>query len=241
MALPTRRQRLRRGRARYRRGEMASQPSHPIVTTRMVIMSVAVGVVLSVASVPVGVLIGQARQTPPFPAPVIRVTLDRGDYGVRIDRHDSFGYEIWNAWNVRFRPNRQLPSHFKMTSHDPRPEYAAIASDDPDLWVMCIRAGWPLHAAQGRSWSTTTSNNEQFLPEPVPFGRDWTLPVGPIWLGLLGNTIFFAAITLALLVGLRLVRTRRRRARGRCVACNYELGEGIGVCPECGLAGTTDA
>ncbi|UYV11519.1 MAG: hypothetical protein NCW75_09420 [Phycisphaera sp.] len=211
---------------------------HCVVTVRMVLASALVGVVLAVASVPVGVLIAQAQQKPPFPAAVIDVVLDRGDYGVWIHRHDSFGYHIWNAANLRFRPNRQFPPHFNMTSHDPRPEYVAIQSDDPDFSIMCIRAGWPLHAAQGRTWSTATSNNEEFLPEPRLFGRDWTVPVGPIWRGLLGNTILYAAITLVLLVGLRLVRTRRRRARGRCVACGYELGEGVGVgvCPECGLA-----
>lgn len=72
-----------------------------MVTVRMVVSSVVVGVVLAVASVPVAVLIAQARQTPPFPAAVIDVVLDRGDHGVWIRRHDSFGYEIWNAWNVR--------------------------------------------------------------------------------------------------------------------------------------------
>lgn len=69
-------------------------------------------------------------------------------------------------------------------------------------------------------------------------GHTWVvaIPLRPIWPGLLANTLFYAALTLALLAGLRVVRTRRRRARGRCVACGYELDEGVGVCPECGLA-----
>jgi hypothetical protein len=71
----------------------------------------------------------------------------------------------------------------------------------------------------------------------VPIGAlSFKLPLRPIWPGLLANTFFYAAIMLGVLVGLRAWRTRRRLARGRCVACGYELGEGVAVCPECGLA-----
>ncbi|MEO1279134.1 MAG: hypothetical protein AAFV77_09275 [Planctomycetota bacterium] len=60
----------------------------------------------------------------------------------------------------------------------------------------------------------------------------------PVWSGLLANTLFYTTITLALLIGLRLIRTRRRRNRNLCVACGYQLGEDIHTCPECGLAKT---
>ncbi|MGD1916621.1 MAG: hypothetical protein ACFCBV_10610, partial [Phycisphaerales bacterium] len=66
-------------------------------------------------------------------------------------------------------------------------------------------------------------------------------PVSRIWTGLIANAILNAQIPLALHTGLRLIRTRRRRTRNLCIECAYELGDGIDVCPECGLKARTRA
>jgi hypothetical protein len=69
------------------------------------------------------------------------------------------------------------------------------------------------------------------LGSPSPFTG--TLPTRPLWRGLLGNTLVFAAAftTLALTPALR---RHVRRRRGRCAWCGYSLaGTPGGVCPEC--------
>ncbi|MEQ9096519.1 MAG: hypothetical protein RIE32_09675 [Phycisphaerales bacterium] len=67
-------------------------------------------------------------------------------------------------------------------------------------------------------------------------GRRWIVPLLPIWPGLLGNAIFYALFVLMPVVLWRGPKLRRRARRGLCLACGYELGEGVDACPECGLA-----
>lgn len=61
------------------------------------------------------------------------------------------------------------------------------------------------------------------------------VPVVPIAFGLFANAAFFAAVWLFSGSIWRTVRQRRRRSRGRCTACGYELA-GLPRCAECGLA-----
>lgn len=69
------------------------------------------------------------------------------------------------------------------------------------------------------------------------FGYDLEIYTLPLWRGLAANTLFYAALLLMPLTMLRWHRTCRRRRRGCCVACRYDLA-GIEaepvVCPECG-------
>ncbi|GIK20494.1 MAG: hypothetical protein AMXMBFR77_26120 [Phycisphaerales bacterium] len=68
------------------------------------------------------------------------------------------------------------------------------------------------------------------------------LPYGPIWPGLLFNTLFYAAIWLAFFTGLAAVRTARRIRRGLCPVCRYDLRSlPQRACPECGWGRTPAA
>jgi hypothetical protein len=65
------------------------------------------------------------------------------------------------------------------------------------------------------------------------------LPLLPIWPGFAINTIFYAVLLWLLWITpgkIRRYRTRRRRMREhRCLACNYQIAEGVGPnCSECG-------
>jgi hypothetical protein len=65
------------------------------------------------------------------------------------------------------------------------------------------------------------------------------LPTRPIWLGLVVDSVLFAAawwaIWLVLTVPRRFVREVGRMRRGACVQCGYDLGfDFIRGCPECG-------
>ncbi len=60
------------------------------------------------------------------------------------------------------------------------------------------------------------------------------IPVRPLWLGFVVNTMLFACV-LALLAWMPSgVRVWMRRRKGRCVLCGYELGSSE-RCSECGL------
>ncbi len=59
------------------------------------------------------------------------------------------------------------------------------------------------------------------------------IPLIPMWWGTLANTALYGFATYMVFWCLRLVRWRRRRARGRCGRCGYPAD--AATCPECGL------
>ena len=82
--------------------------------------------------------------------------------------------------------------------------------------------------------TTTTSGFPNYIRSPLPTSehhgaRSLSLTI-PLWMPLL---LFAACPTIAFIRGP--VRRWRRRKRGECVACGYNLtGNVSGVCPECG-------
>ncbi len=63
----------------------------------------------------------------------------------------------------------------------------------------------------------------------------WLLPLHPVWSGLAANTVFYGAIWALPLIGLPLLKQRRRRRKGHCPHCNYDLKSDLEHgCPECG-------
>lgn len=137
---------------------------------------------------------------------------------------------------------------------DPRPAMARVPDPGYESNPRYFRAGWPFFAAEGREiygFPTGTSAGRTHevigLTTVRIYGRYVEVPLRPIWPGVLGNTLFYAVPAALVLSALRVVvlgirralrsaRARRRARRGRCIGCGYELGEGVTVCPECGLA-----
>lgn len=135
---------------------------------------------------------------------------------------------------------------------------AVIEADPQPVWgVMEDRRGWPLLAFK---WQAVAPRYEMPVPPPVlPTGDDdvytarWAipltdaahaggslaelraLPIMPVWAGLAGDTLIFAAAWWLLLLAPRPLRAGLRRRRGRCPACAYDLRRDLaGGCPECG-------
>ncbi len=75
------------------------------------------------------------------------------------------------------------------------------------------------------------------------FGWDTLVPIRPLWLGFMINTVFYGVgfwlLWFGLFRGPGMIRRGVRRRRGRCVKCGYDLrGNAAGsACPECGVAG----
>ena len=139
------------------------------------------------------------------------------------------------------------------------PDWAgyAIPSGEPDQYTSAYRYidayGWPclsLWSGRENRVSGNAHPNIVFHPMDVRYGyfsgdpskikpgRSFTIkviPYGPLWLGLLINSIFYAGLLWLLIPGPFALRTHLRRKRGLCVKCAYDLkGAEHEVCPECG-------
>ena len=132
---------------------------------------------------------------------------------------------------------------------DERPRGGTFAEPDaPELpantgsdWFF----GWPWPClwfqARAISSDNTVRNPElrgailwSGAPSAVTFNFR-AMPLRPIWMGMITNTIFYAALCMAMLIAPGMVRRRWRRRRGRCAACGYDLrGQIEARCPECG-------
>lgn len=68
-----------------------------------------------------------------------------------------------------------------------------------------------------------------------PFGRVFSVPLKPLWPGLLANTVFWAVAIVAAGVVSAQIRAITRRCRGNCPACGYDLRDELAKgCSECG-------
>lgn len=114
------------------------------------------------------------------------------------------------AYLVRLPQNRTMPGG---VADD-------LSSEPPELsFVSGIRIpkGW---------------NALHFTPYAPEFNL---LPIMPIWPGFAINTLIFALVPALLWLPLGPLKRARRRRRGRCVSCGYDLSGITGKsCPECG-------
>lgn len=207
----------------------------------MVVVSLVVGVLLAVASVPVGLVVSNRVLRSPNTQPgKQQLWLDQGDHQIFIYHWRDAFRTHWESSIVPEGTYDPPGPEFERPVADPRPHYARRAYTGHVQSIVSTSAGWPWSAASGRGLlDGTPSRVWSEWQSAVKLGSlTMRVPVRPIWPGLLANTVFYAGALFGVLVCLRVWRTRRRRARGRCVACNYQLGEGISVCPECGLEKT---
>jgi len=128
-----------------------------------------------------------------------------------------------------------------------------------------ISSGWPIHGVRGEIWnfgislSTPIGMPGEKWPLVRADRRVWSiefdrpkllggssyrlLPLRPIFPGFAINTVFYAAVCWLLLAAPLAFRRARRRHRGWCVHCGYDLrgqqrtaenAAPSAACPECG-------
>lgn len=100
-------------------------------------------------------------------------------------------------------------------------------------------AGWPVRAL-GCDWAQSDGNGSDVASgirvsssrSPVGVLR---LPLRPIWPGVAVNVLLFGTIGAVMTILPSAVRRARRRRRGACTLCGYDVRGLLGaVCPECG-------
>lgn len=212
-----------------------------LVTTRLVVVALLVGLLPAVAVGPVVVGLTGHRIEQGMPELAAYAFID--GHALVAMRYDS---PLGTVWNSGSEPEDELmPFVMAVTQRgateqasDPRPRIIRTELDGERRGGTWWRLGWPFEATHALSRTAPSGSGQQEVGvwRPTIRGRQWSVPYLPLWPGLLANAAFYTALVLAPLVLLRGWRLRRRVKRGRCVACGYELGEGVHTCPECGLA-----
>jgi len=219
----------------------AKLPKHRIVTRRVLLLSLVLGLVLAVASVPVAAVVlvflppGNAEPEIGFDV------VERQPVLIRVHRYPTAA--VWMAESMPLAPQIDAadaelnfgPGYSPGVSAIPEMSGMAVLPDG-HMWVA--RAGWPMHAAtafkiEGPPQAATGVVGGLAM---TVRGDYIVVPYVPLARGAIANTVFYAALTFVVIAGLGLVRTRQRRARGQCLACGYKLDDGMCECPECGLA-----
>lgn len=217
---------------------------HRIVTRRVLLASLVVGVVLAVASVPVAAV--ALVYLPPGNAEP-EISFDAVEHQpVLIRAHRYPTAAVWMAESIPADPRAGAaeadltfgPGFSSDVSALPEMSGMAVLPDG-HMWVS--RAGWPMHAAtafkiEGPPQAATGVVGGLAM---TVRGDYIVVPYVPLARGVIANTLFYSAITFMVIAGLGLLRTRRRRARGLCLACGYKIDDGMSECPECGMATQT--
>ncbi len=108
-----------------------------------------------------------------------------------------------------------------------------------------VSAGWPMRSLRGTEW--INRGLEGCAPPPlvqVPAWitkAGWKLPVSPLWPGFMVNTLLYAGLVWGAVRCVPAWKRWRRRKRGLCEGCGYDLRglpSGSASCPECGRAGS---
>ena len=222
-------------------GTQASKPRR--IVTRLLVF-LLLGAVVNVAVASIG--LDRARQ-------ILLMNYRLRTYQVVIGQEFKCSHEQALRWN-RFAAENwpQLPqgvNHFRqltaesedLWSYGPSGGMSYMASQSPrfslgDMHVAQVCGGYPMRTFRYEQWSTGSG------PMMDSGDNGWhisrlVVPSVAIWPGLAINTIFYAAILWLLWAAPGAIRRLRRKQRGQCIHCGYDLrgapADSVN-CPECG-------
>lgn len=119
----------------------------------------------------------------------------------------------------------------------PAPKWVpwSAASKEPNTLTLFWAVGWPCRAFWAMNREPIGTGPQPWQHAIVLKDGEVVLPFAPIWSGIALNTAFWLIPALPFL-GIRSWRRRRRRARGWCIDCGYDLHGNVNAtaCPECG-------
>lgn len=167
--------------------------------------------------------VGWWEEHPAFGIDRRRVFEDRGKK--LIDHGDFFDLQSdEDPPPLRFQRSGWMPFSSKLAAQD----------SDSMMYAEVILAGWPLRCTA----STIALSDYSAREFDVLRAGGRTLPVGVVWLGLTGDTLFFGSLWMGCGVVARRLRHRLRRRRGQCDRCGYSRAglATTAACPECGAA-----
>jgi hypothetical protein len=184
---------------------------------------------------------------------VLTVGLMPNPSGTDFTRYEGLGFA---SIEVRARAPGQLPNLDdvrKLLRADPSssaaddftpPWLRPPAHPDPSTWFFGASiAGWPKPCLRAEHLSTTAPLHTSlrgglrlFTPTNPSGAHRGIVPLLPIWPGLLTDTALFSSPWLLLLLAIPAARHLRRRFRGLCKSCGYDLSATPPrtPCPECG-------
>lgn len=111
--------------------------------------------------------------------------------------------------------------------------------DEPSWHLSVQSAGWPLHslACHDRSvqkLNRSVSVERSSISWDAPWLRTIWIPTRPLWRNLAADAALFGAPVFLFLLAVAPLRGWRRRRKGLCPDCAYDLkGDLAAGCPEC--------
>ena len=175
--------------------------------------------------------------------------------------HDSFSSTV--LWGKGFVDTTLRKASTKYMPHIPNWSHISVP---PTMRMNVTEKsyGWPFrtlywvetdrfYKRPGRTyWWTQTgpsrhvaTNQHVWIVQKQPWNvwilpnkrsKKFSLPLAPIWKGVLLNTLFYALLFRLLIITPGRMRRMFRRKRGLCVKCAYDLrGAEHEACPECGM------
>jgi hypothetical protein len=156
--------------------------------------------------------------------------------------------EYVTEWRTYYPLAGDIPAQTRSLYKSPDRPLPTWARVPDEHWaprgVTTYAAGWP--------WPALSAWEEHHPPNParvlrtmhdawviarVPSVATRWLPLRPMWPGLIADTLFYATLIMASASGASCFRGCRRRQRGLCPACGYDVrATPAGApCPECGV------
>jgi len=198
--------------------------------------------------------------------PYLRLRTWRCPYGTYFQIHRTRAAAVPMYRNVAGMTDvelRDLHENLRLTDLNLVPPWTVMRKQWPtglarnaDLWAKGgmwyeMRMGWPWPCLRGgyttpnSSGSSATEMLHGAIPimrrvdyiGSNPFGKELVgMPLIPTWPSFLACMVFYGTLTFSFAAGIRTLVRRRRRKRGKCTRCGYDLRGSAGQCPECGLA-----
>ncbi len=158
------------------------------------------------------------------------------------------------SWPARPNVFHHYGDWYGVTEYGYLDDRDSVPSGAPDIEhdrfaSTVVQAGWPMRCLEAidfveikRDLTWTRTVGPMGIELPLHSSETWpgeagaVLPLGPIWLGLATNTLFYAYLIALPMLSIRAARIVRRRRRGACESCGYSRA-GIDAptpCPECG-------